>query len=82
MTNYEIGLEDVQGFHNTINVKKVLEATNGLKYDYPKALALALDYITTQDRWGGYSLYYLSKFITTFNKVYNEEKENQKSLDK
>lgn len=22
MTNYEIGLDDVQGFHNTINVKK------------------------------------------------------------
>lgn len=78
MTNYKIELEDMQGFHNIINVKKVLEATNGLKYDHAKALELALDYIKTQDRWGGYSLYYRSKFITTFNKVYNEEKRKLK----
>ena len=76
MTNYKVELEDVQGFHNIINIKKVLEATDGLKYDCEKALELALDYIKTEDRWGGYSLYYRSKFATAFNKVYNEEKED------
>ena len=76
MTNYIIVLEDVQGFRNIINVKKVLEATNGLKYNHAKALELALDYIKTQDRWGGYSLYYQWKFSTAFNKVYDEEKED------
>lgn len=76
MTNYKIELEDVQGFHNIINVKKVLEATNGLKYDHAKALELALNYIKTQDRWGGYSLYYQWKFSTAFNKVYDDKKED------
>lgn len=73
MTNYKVELEDVQGFHNTINVNKVLEATEGLKYDHAKALDLVLKFIQAQDIWGGYSLYYQAKFATAFNKLYNEK---------